>query len=210
MNWLAHLFLSEDDPAYRIGNVVADWVKGEARRLLPPEVQRGIACHLEIDRFTDAHPVVRASLARFQSPFRRFAGVLVDVFYDHFLARDWIRYCDQPLARWKQQVYAQLTAPEVPLHPQLRANLMRMAREDWLGGYASLDGVRAILRRIAARMSRPVPLAEGVAVLCAHYEELRADFHAFFPELRAHVHNWQNHQRAAARHAEGEHATTQL
>jgi len=208
VNWLAHLFLSEDDAAYRIGNVIADWVKGEARLSLPLAVRRGVACHLEIDRFTDAHPIVHRSHARIGAPLQRFAGVLVDVFYDHFLARDWAHSCDQPFVAWKQRVYAQLLSFDAPLHPKVRAGLERMVREDWLGCYASVEGVRAILQRIAARLSRPTPLAEGAAVLVTHYEALRADFHAFFPQVRAHVRTWQHWQDL--RRSEGDHATTQL
>ncbi|MCS6773645.1 MAG: ACP phosphodiesterase [Anaerolineae bacterium] len=191
MNWLAHLFLSEPDPAYRIGNIIADWVKGEARAALPRNLQRGIACHQVIDRFTDAHPIVKQSQARIRPPFRRFAAVLVDVFYDHFLAAEWQHYCATSLLEWTHSVYVQFAQFDGNLPADLRAGLMRMAQEDWLGSYASVSGVSLILARMARRLSRPTPLAQGVTELIAHYNDLRDDFRCFFPELQRHVEAWQ-------------------
>lgn len=191
LNWLAHLFLSEPDPAYRIGNVIADWVKGEARAALREDLQRGVACHRVIDLFTDAHPLVKQSQARIRPPFVRFAAVLVDVFYDHFLAAEWGRYCAVPLREWTSSVYAQFSQFDGDLHPAVREGLARMAQEDWLCSYASTAGVSLILERMARRLSRPTPLAAGISELEAHYEGLRDDFHQFFPQLQRHVWDWQ-------------------
>src|SRR6187549_190225 len=89
MNWLAHLLLSPPEPLLRLGNLSGDFVRGIDVTLLRPELQLGITQHRRIDAFVDAHPLVRRSRERLDAPFRRFAGVLVDVYYDHFLARDW-------------------------------------------------------------------------------------------------------------------------
>jgi hypothetical protein len=89
MNWLAHLFLSDPEPACRIGNLLPDFLSANVLAGLPAAFQRGIAQHRRIDAYTDAHPVFRRSVQRFAPPFRRYGGVLVDIFYDHFLARDW-------------------------------------------------------------------------------------------------------------------------
>src|SRR5262245_63093143 len=105
MNWLAHLFLSEPDPGYRLGNFFANLIKGKARQALPPNLRRGVACHQVIDAFTDFHPFVHRSKRRVGEPHGRYAGILVDVFYDHFLARDWARYADVPLEQFTAEVY---------------------------------------------------------------------------------------------------------
>ncbi len=192
MNWLAHIYLSPDDAEYRIGNVIADWVKGEARLQLSAGIQRGIACHKVIDLYTDAHPIVKQSMARIEAPFKRYAAVLIDVFYDHVLAQDWPRYCAVPLQMWTQQVYGQFRAYAGDLHPQVRMGLQRMAEDDWLGSYASIAGIDAILKRMSRRLSRPNLLGEAAPQLIAHLAGIREDFHAFFPQLQAHVQAWQH------------------
>lgn len=191
MNWLAHLYLSEDDVEHRIGNVIADWVKGEARLAFSPGVQRGFACHRAIDLYTDAHPIVAQSKARIEAPFKRFAAVLVDVFYDHFLAANWDRYCDVSLSIWTAGVYAQFATYWDTMPAQVRTGLQRMAEDDWLGSYASVDGIEAILRRMSHRLSRPNLLGEATPQLIAHDDNLRSDFHLFFPQLQAHIDSTQ-------------------
>lgn len=191
MNWLAHIFLSPDDAEYRIGNVVADWVKGEARLQLSAGVQRGIACHKVIDLYTDAHPITKQSVARIEAPFKRYAGVLIDVFYDHILAQDWRCYCDMPLHEWSRGVYAQFKSQSRDLHPDLRRGLLRMAEDDWLGSYATIEGIDEVLKRMSHRLSRPNLLGEAAPQLTAHLAGIRDDFHIFFPQLQAHVRDWQ-------------------
>ena len=92
MNWLAHVFLSEPNVEFRLGNLLADLVRGDARAAVSAEFARGAEQHKRIDAYTDAHPIVRRSRARIRTEYRRFSGVLVDVFYDYFLANDWSRY----------------------------------------------------------------------------------------------------------------------
>ena len=190
MNWLAHLLLSDDDAEFRMGNILADWVKGEARNELSVGIRRGITCHLEIDLFTDTHPIVRQSQTRIQPPYRRFGSVLVDVFYDHFLTVDWARYCDVPLQAWIKHVYLQFSGYEGFLQPQVRTGLLRMASDDWLGSYRTISGIDAILKRMSQRLSRPTVMGDGAIELAAHYDGLRDDFHAFFPLLRTHMRAW--------------------
>lgn len=187
MNWLAHLLLAEDDVEHRIGSVVADWVKGEARSQFSAGIQRGFAGHRLIDLYTDAHPIVAQSKARIEPPFTRYAAVLVDVFYDHFLAVDWDRYCDTPFRAWTTRIYAQFAEHWDNLPSMVCLGLKRMAEDDWLGSYATREGIEAILKRMSRRLSRPNLLGEAAPQLTAHYDGLREDFHAYFPQLQAHV-----------------------
>ena len=188
MNWLAHLRLAPAAGRTRIGNLAGDFVRGVDLQTLHPEIRRGIDQHRAVDRFVDAHPVVRMSRERLGPGLRRFSGVLVDVFFDHFLARDWSQHGDgRPLHAFVAEVQAELVIHEACLPPRLLQVLPWMTREDWLGSYASLEGIDAILQRMARRGKRTGPLAEGGEVLQRHYEGLQADFVAFWPLLIAEV-----------------------
>jgi acyl carrier protein phosphodiesterase len=192
MNWLAHLLLSEPDVEHRLGNLLADVVKGKARAALPPGVQRGIACHQAIDAFTDAHPVVHRSKRRLGEEHGRCAGILIDIFYDHFLARDWPHYAAVPLEQFTAEVYASFRGYATGALPaEARELLARMSDGDLLGSYRALAGIEAALRRLSrrleARLGRPFALERAVAELEAQYEAFGHDFAEFFPELRAHV-----------------------
>ncbi len=188
MNWLAHLLLSGPDPEFRLGNVLADLLPPPVLDALPAGFRRGVDCHRRIDRFTDTHPLVRRSWRRLDAcPQRRFAPVLVDVFYDHVLAREWSQHGEGTFAGFTAGVYADVhaLAPQVP--SPVRERLAQMSTEDWLGSYREVDGIRAVLARMDGRLRRPADLAGATGELAAQYLGFRADFDGFFPALRAHV-----------------------
>ena len=188
MNFLAHLSLSGDDPEVMLGNLMGDFLKRVDATGYPPAIQRGIQLHRTIDSFTDAHPVFRRSRGRLPPPYRRYAGVLVDVFYDHFLACDWRRYRPrEDLSSFVRRTYRMLANPPVDPPPRLKNALPRMIREDWLGSYVTEDGVDQQLKRISRRVSRANPLGSGVSQLALHYDGLAADFAEFFPALMRHI-----------------------
>lgn len=191
MNWLAHVFLSEPEVEFRLGNLLADLVRGEDRVGMSRAFLRGAQCHKAIDSFTDAHPVVRRSRSRLGSGHRRFSGVLVDVFYDYFLASDWDRYSAVPLERFTAGFYADVAATPLSLPDPARAALDRIVKHDLLGQYRRIEGVERSLRRLSAyltsRWRKPFALEQGVAVLLANERELAGDFAEFFPQLQVHV-----------------------
>jgi acyl carrier protein phosphodiesterase len=191
VNWLAHAFLSRPDVEFRLGNLLADLVRGRDRATMSAAFLDGVRRHQAIDAFTDAHPAVHRSRARIGGDFRHATGILVDVFYDHFLALDWERYSAEPLDEFTARLYADIRAHPVQLPAEARAAVERMLRDDRLGSYRRLDGVEAALRRvslrIAARTGRDLGLERGVSELVANFEELRGDFAEFFPQLQAHV-----------------------
>lgn len=184
MNWLAHLLLSEPSPRYRLGNLLPDLVTVNELAGLPAEYQRGIACHRRIDAFTDAHPVVRRSKARIDPEFRRYAGVLVDIFYDHVLAREWNAHSAQPLEELLAEFYTSLEGIRPELSAPILVGLDRMRAANWLGSYGEIAGIERALTRLSRRLTRPVALGTAVRNLERDYELLRADFAEFFPELR--------------------------
>lgn len=193
MNWLAHVFLSERDVEFQLGNLLADVVRGTEREAMSASFVRGAARHKAIDAYTDAHPVVKRSRARIGSEHRRFSGVLVDVFYDYFLARSWDRYSPIALDTYTAAFYAEVQAHPIELPASARTMLDRIIRHDLLGSYAQVDGVERALRRISAyltsRWHKPFALQEGVRGLLAHEADYAADFAEFFPALQAHVDN---------------------
>jgi acyl carrier protein phosphodiesterase len=140
-----------------------------------------------VDVFTDAHPIVLRSKRRIRPPHRRYAPVLVDVFYDHFLAVHWDRYSPVPLPEFTRSVYADLAEWHSRLPEPMAGATRRMAEQDWLGSYAEIDGIREVLQRMSRRLKRENPLAAATEALLAEYEGLEADFFAFFPELAAAV-----------------------
>ncbi|RCJ25152.1 ACP phosphodiesterase [Nostoc minutum NIES-26] len=194
MNWLAHLFLSEPNIESRLGNLLADIVKGSARRTLNSHLQRGIQCHQVIDRFTDAHIIVQRSKERIDLNYRRFSGVLVDVFYDHFLAKNWSDYSNVTLDEFTAEIYESFQAYQGQIPAIVSEVINHVATEDWLGSYRNVIGVENTLGRISKRLSkklnRSFTLTEAVSELITHYDALEDDFQEFFPELFSHVHNW--------------------
>lgn len=194
MNWLAHLLLSEPNVESRLGNLLADIVKGTARQELNLHLQRGIACHQVIDRFTDNHIVVQRSKERINSSYRRFAGVLVDIFYDHFLAKNWSQYSHVSLDEFTAEIYQSFRAYQGQIPPIVREIITRVAAEDWLGSYRTVSGVEITLLRISRRLSRRrnrhFSLTPAINELITHYDALEYDFQEFFPQLFFHVQNW--------------------
>lgn len=186
MNWLAHLRLAPNEPEVRIGALCGDFATAEEFSALPPRVQWGVAHHRAIDRYTDTHPVVARSKARIASARRRFAGVLVDVFYDHFLARHWHLHGDGSALRDFTAAHYRLLDTEAAWLPAaLRLAVPHMRQHDWLASYATIEGIDDVLRRMDRRLRRPGPLADAAGELRGSYEALGADFAEFFPAVCA-------------------------
>jgi acyl carrier protein phosphodiesterase len=183
MNYLAHLYLAGPEPEALLGALMGDFVKGPLGERYPPGITRALAQHRRIDSFTDAHPVTAGSRARVTPARRRFAGIMVDLFYDHFLARNWNEHADEPLDAFTGRVYALLDQHLALLPERLRSIAPRMGRFDWLGSYARIESVHAALDRMSLRLERENPLAGAGEELEANYAAFEADFRAFFPEV---------------------------
>jgi acyl carrier protein phosphodiesterase len=187
MNWLAHLHLSEPSAEFQLGNVLPDMLAARELAALPAAFQRGVKCHHAIDAFTDAHPVFRRSVARLSPAYRRFGGIIVDVFYDHFLAANWPAHSPRPLRGCVDAFYASFDVHRADLPVSVWPVLERMREQDWLGSYGDLAGVRIALNRIGCRLRRPRELGACEPELERDYSRFAEDFAAFYPELRAHV-----------------------
>jgi acyl carrier protein phosphodiesterase len=191
MNFLAHALLAGDDPALVVGGVVGDWIKGPLPGRLPPDLARGVALHRAIDSHAETHPAFRRSRARVSTARRRYAGVLVDIFYDHLLAADWEALHHLPFAEFRLGVYREISARSAELPEHAHFGLELMATQDWFHSYARIDGIADVLARMSRRARRPNPLAGGEAELLADVEGFRADFLQWLTDARRFAGAWR-------------------
>ena len=175
---------------------MGDFVKGPVDVRLDPAVRFGIQLHRRIDTFTDAHPLHRRSRNRIGPQRRRFAGIMIDVCYDHFLATNWHEYSEEPLAQFTARIYAVLAERAAELPERLRRIAPRMAEQDWLGSYRDLGNVGLALDGIATRSPRIARLAGAIEDLKASYTELSEDFDQFFPRLVSYADECKADQRS--------------
>ena len=184
MNYLAHLYLSEPHEEAWLGSLMGDFVKGPLDDRYGSEITRGIAMHRKIDVFTDAHPVVLQSKSRMSAERRRYAGIMVDVFYDHFLARHWQDFHDEPLAEFAGRVYRVLERYHTVLPERLQRMAPMMIQWDWLGSYAGIGAIYTVLNRMGQRLKRENRLLNSADELVGNYAHLEADFRAFLPDVQ--------------------------
>lgn len=187
MNWLAHLYLAQPTVEHRLGNLLADFIKGSARQQFSLEMQAGMKHHQQIDSFTDRHPVFRHSKSLMSPPYRRVAGILVDIFYDHHLAQHWSEYSDVPLTIFTNNIYRSFQTYSGWLPADIHYLLDKIAAEDWLTQYRTIEGIENTLsrlsRRISHRWQRPVNLCSAIQDWMAHYQTFAQDFSQFFPDI---------------------------
>lgn len=185
MNYLAHLYLSESDDDVLLGSLMGDFVKGPLDGRYGTGITHGIALHRKIDSFTDAHPLVHESKSRVSPERRRYAGIMVDMFYDHFLARHWPEFSEVPLAAFTLGVYELLARRREILPERLQRMATHMRETDWLGSYAEIESIHAALNNMGRRLKRENRLLDSADELERSYAGFERDFRAFLPEVRA-------------------------
>lgn len=188
MNYLVHFLLAGDDDELRLGGLLGDFVKGRvngpAHRGLSHRQRVGVQLHRTIDAFSDRHPSVDRSKRLLRPEYGRLSGVIVDVFYDHVLARRWSEHHPQPLAAYAQDVYRTLRTNAHRMPAGVRPLIAAMSHGDWLMGYSRLEGIDRALRGMAARRPAAAGIATAARVLSAHFDRFSEDFDEFLPELR--------------------------
>ena len=162
---------------------MGDFGKGRVDENLPAGIRNGVLLHRRVDTFTDAHPVVQRSKARIRPEFRRYAGILIDMFYDHFLARHWHDYASQPLEHFSQRVNQVFAEQLHTFPPRMQHSMAYLVSNDLLVSYREVGGIAHALAGIEDRLKRPSGLRHAAAELHANYAELLQDFNEFFPEL---------------------------
>jgi acyl carrier protein phosphodiesterase len=196
VNFLAHLHLSDGTPGSMLGGILADFVKGPDVAALPPDIVAGVMLHRHIDAFTDRHPVVQRSVGRVSEKLGWFSGIVIDVYYDHVLAREWDRYSAVPLRAFADRVYALLEDRFALVPAEASVFVRRFIETDRLLQYATPEGIADTLLRLSGRIMERMPkrvvrLQDSMPDLIAADADLAADFHAFYPELIASADEWK-------------------
>jgi acyl carrier protein phosphodiesterase len=188
MNFLAHAYLSGGDDQIMIGNFIADAVKGNAFNKFPESIQQGIMLHRMIDEYTDNHETFRSSKKRLQGKYDKFSGVIVDIYYDHFLARDWSNYSGETLESFVSHAYRVLIGNYSVLPARSKRILPFMVSQNWLAGYANLKDLRQVFKGMSNRVKRyNSGMENAVSDLQENYELFHGDFKLFFPEIIEYV-----------------------
>lgn len=191
MNWLAHVHLSPPDVEFQLGNLLADMVRREPAGAVSASFDQGRRCHQVIDRFTDTHDIVRRSMSRISPAYRRYAGILVDMFYDHFLARRWEEFHAEPLRTFLDRFYAEAQG-KAALLPEEGADAVEyIVRSDRLYSYLRTEGIHEALERMSLRLSRRwnrnLCLQDAMDDFPQFSHLLEKDFMEYFPLLQRHL-----------------------
>ena len=183
MNYLAHIYLSGDNDLITIGNFIADGIKGKLYKKYPKDIQIGILLHRNIDTFTDAHKIVRQSTKRLHEKYGHYSGIIVDILYDHFLAKNWSKYSEIPLANYVEIFYNSLEDNYDILPQRIQKLMPYMLTDNWLLSYASIEGISRVLEGMNQRTKNRSGMDEAVNELELFYDEFETEFFLFFDEL---------------------------
>ena len=183
MNFLAHIFLSGNNELVTIGNFIADGIRGKDYLKYSESIQKGILLHRGIDTYTDAHPTVRQSTKRLHKNYGHYSGVIVDILYDHFLAKNWKRYSDTPLAEYVDNFYDSLESNYDILPIRIQKMMPFMIADNWLLNYQSIEGIARVLDGMNRRTKNRSKMNLAVNELQEFYTEFEEDFTVFFEQL---------------------------
>ena len=186
MNFLAHLYLSGDNDLIKIGNFMADGIRGHDYLNFPNEVMKGILLHRAIDTFTDAHPIFRQSKHRLHEGYGHYSGVVMDIFYDHFLAKNWSNYSNERLEDFANNFYESLKTNYDITTDRTKGMMPYMIARNWLVSYASVEGIAMILFQMDHRTKNRGNMKTATKELAIYYSEFEEEFTLFFEELRDH------------------------
>ena len=187
MNFLAHIYLSGTNERIQIGNFMGDGIRGKDYKHYHTDIQLGVLLHRSIDSFTDFHPIFRQSKHRLVPKFNHFSGIIIDMFYDHFLAKEWEMYHHENLAVFTQRFYQNLEDHKDELNIKTRDLLPYLVKQNWLERYAHLTDLQQILKQMDQRFPLKSNMNEAVEDLYANYEDFQREFHLFFKDLMVHA-----------------------
>ncbi|MDJ0646711.1 MAG: acyl carrier protein phosphodiesterase [Flavobacteriaceae bacterium] len=183
MNFLAHIYLSGEDEMVTIGNFMADGIRGKQYKKYPERIQKGILLHRAIDTYTDAHNTVRKSTKRLHKKYSHYSGIIVDILYDHFLAKNWNNYSSIPLAEYVDNFYDSLEDNFELLPLRIQKMLPYMIADNWLLSYASIDGIAKVLEGMNRRTQNRSKMNKAINELRTFYDEFEDEFTSFFEDL---------------------------
>ncbi len=183
MNFLAHIYLSGANERIQIGNFMGDGIRGKNYKNYHPEIQTGVLLHRQIDTFTDAHPIFRQSKHRLVARYNHFSGIIVDMFYDHFLSKNWKNYSEIPLLDFTENFYANLEKNIDELNEKTKHLMPYIIKNNWLYNYQDIDYLGKILGQMDQRFSHPSKMSESIKELREYYPLFEEEFFLFFDEL---------------------------
>lgn len=183
MNFLAHIYLSNDIDDVIIGNFIADNIRGKRYQNYPIGIQKGILLHRQIDTFTDAHPTVRLSTKRLHKNYGHYSGVIVDILYDHFLAKNWNTYSEVDLDLYTKRFYDLMMSNFEGLPERTQNMLPYMISGNWLLNYAKIEGIQSVLNGMNRRTKFKSNMNLATRELIQYYKEFESEFTSFFEEL---------------------------
>lgn len=192
MNYLAHILLSGDNPDVKIGNFIGDYVKGNQYLKYSEDIQRGILLHRQIDKFTDTHPLVKDSMLIFRPKYRKYAGVIVDVVYDHFLTHNWSKYSDVTLNQFVNETHKLIMRRYFSLPNKIKQFLPYLIRSRRLEAYAEIEGLRKTFHIMSGHTSLPDFSNWAVEQVEENYDLIESQFLPFFDEIREMAANFLN------------------
>jgi acyl carrier protein phosphodiesterase len=184
MNFLAHIYLSGDNDLIKIGNFMADGIRGKQFETYPLEIQKGIVLHRFIDTYTDAHLVFRKSTKRLHQNYHHYAGVIVDVFYDHFLAKNWSNYSSESLVDFTENFYQSLRDNYDFLSERTKGMMPYMIEYNWLVSYQTVEGISRILTQMDSRTKNESKMRFSPNELIEYYTEFEQEFTSFFEDVK--------------------------
>ncbi len=184
MNFLAHIYLSGENDLIKIGNFMADGIRGKQFEHFPADVQRGILLHRFIDTYTDSHDIFRTSTKRLHERYHHYAGVIVDIVYDHFLAKNWSNYSDEKLESFISRFYNSLHDNYDILTEKTQDLMPYMIGRNWLLSYRTVDGIHQILTQMDRRSKNISQMQYAVEELNEYYDEFEEEFTLFFEEIK--------------------------
>ncbi len=187
MNYLAHIYLSKNDKELRIGNFIADSVRGKDFSMFPKRVAQGIILHRHIDTFTDQHAIVKQSKNRIRKKYGHWSGLIVDIYYDHFLAANWKDYHSQPLMKYVETFYNDLLEHYSILPDRVQGFLPIMIEQNWLKSYETIEGISNIFNQMNMRTKGISKMDTAPNDLVENYSDLENDFHLFMKDLKSYV-----------------------
>lgn len=195
MNYLAHLYFAEPTSESMAANLMGDFVKGRITEGWHPQLREGVLLHRRIDGYTDSHPKILECARMLSGRRRRYAGIILDICFDHYLCLHWQQFHPQPLDTFISDSYRLLQQYRGFMPEPMRQLLERMISQDWLGSYQDSRQIVRALDRVALRLRRPEPMRGAGEEFEQHYEVWQQCFLEFFPDLMRQVQQWQRQQQ---------------
>ena len=187
MNFLAHIYLSGENDQMKVGNFIGDWIKGNDHCKYPADIQKGILLHRSIDSFTDNHPIVKKSKNRLNDQYHKYSGIIIDIFYDHYLAHNWKTFSGIELVDFTRNLNNVLVSHMEFLPVEIQEFIPRFMKRRWIESYATLEGIERVLEGMSKHTSLPDKTIDAIVILKNEYDDLKTEFFDFFPQLVTHV-----------------------